>query len=166
MDGHQWLKGGIGLLSAALIVTTTVMMAEAHEGGSADVIHACVKHNGKIEIVGPDDTCGSDESPLDWNMEGPAGPPGPPGPAGSGAWTSVQYVSVQSTGLAARALCPPATRVVGGGGFVSPPSIGLSQSFPVQADGTNAFGTTAAGWQVASVNFNGTMVAFAICASP
>lgn len=43
----------------------------AQEGG---LIHACVKtNNGSLRILGASDTCKSNETPLDWNIQGSPG---------------------------------------------------------------------------------------------
>ncbi len=61
------------------IVVTQVM---AH-GGNTNLIHGCVKtSNGAIKIVGANDSCGSGEIALDWNIQGVQGVQGPQGPAG------------------------------------------------------------------------------------
>lgn len=68
---------GLGALSTLLITYTF-----AH-GGDTNLIHACVKtSNGSITIVGANDTCGSNETALDWNIQGIQGPPGQGGSSG------------------------------------------------------------------------------------
>jgi hypothetical protein len=60
-------------------VTTTALCAFV---GAADaqVINACVvKKTGVVKIA---PTCTTEETPLSWNIQGPAGAPGPQGPAG------------------------------------------------------------------------------------
>ena len=69
----------LGLL-AALLGIGGVALAYAH-GGDTTRIHSCVR-NGSIRIVGANETCRAGETPLDWNITGPAGPPGPAGPQG------------------------------------------------------------------------------------
>ena len=89
------------------------------------------------------------------------------------ATIDVEYVSAQSVGVA-RAFCPARALVLGGGGFVeTPPEVPvfqeekLRQTYPISdPSGVIAFGTTAIGWQAASSNFQDTVVAFAVCATP
>jgi hypothetical protein len=88
------------------------------------------------------------------------------------ALIDMQYESAESVGIA-RAFCPAGTLVLGGGGFVETPTglpfqkEVLRETYPVSdATGTIAFGTTAIGWQAASSNFEDTVVAFAVCATP
>ncbi len=51
-------------------VSNIVKLVIAH-GGNTNFIHACVKtSNGNIRIVGPNDSCASNESPLDWSQNG------------------------------------------------------------------------------------------------
>src|SRR5262245_32553355 len=51
---------------------------------SNGVIHGCYnKSDKKLRVIDyPTESCKAEESPLDWNMIGPAGPQGPQGPAG------------------------------------------------------------------------------------
>ena len=84
---------------------------------------------------------------------------------------SVQYVSVEATGMA-RAYCPAGTKVIGGGGFVNGEGkrvstpVRLRQTHPISDEtGAIAFGSTAIGWQAASSDFTGRVVAVAICAA-
>jgi len=57
------------------------MAAATHD---ANTVHACVNDtNGVTRIVdGPDD-CKNQETPTEWNVEGPEGPAGPQGEAGT-----------------------------------------------------------------------------------
>jgi hypothetical protein len=82
----QWLK--IGIATAAITVASlgVVTIVNAH-GGDPNKIHSCVKNNneGNVRIVDPNETCKSNERPVDWNSQGapgPAGPQGAPGPQG------------------------------------------------------------------------------------
>jgi len=71
----MWGVGGlVGLLLGAGLVS-------AQAAGSG-VIHACVKENGEIRVVGPTTSCRGEATLLEWNIQGPAGPPGPQGLAG------------------------------------------------------------------------------------
>ena len=154
------------------------------------IVYACVNdHSGAVKIVAAAATCPGGQHAVQWSIQGPQGPqgsqgprgpqgsqgpqgpqgpPGSQGPQGPSGATNVQYISAQgSSGTAVRAFCPAGMKVTGGGGFVEGGSDALRQSFPISdTSGTIAFGTTAVGWQVASSNFSGTIVAFVICASP
>src|SRR5579862_7856164 len=95
-----------GLLFSAVTVVFAPNLA------SAQVIHACVSSSGAIVIKA---TCTKKQTPLTWNVAGPAGsagpagqagaagsagpagPQGPPGPAGSGTLSS--NTNVQSINL-------------------------------------------------------------------
>lgn len=155
------------------VLAIPFVAAPARVAQSADTIFACVNNSsGELKIVAAGATCHNHQTLISWGIvgpPGPAGPPGPPGATGAPGATNVQYVSQQGdagTGFA-RAFCFTGTTVVGGGGFVfGGISNAISQSFPIDSTGANAFGSTAAGWQVATSNFNGTAVAFVICASP
>ncbi|MEA2626066.1 MAG: hypothetical protein QOD06_2111, partial [Candidatus Binatota bacterium] len=70
-------------VAAASIVTLGVSRVSAH-GGDMSRIHACIGKNPKdVRIVGADDICKANETPLDWNIQGPPGPQGPQGPQGA-----------------------------------------------------------------------------------
>ena len=68
-------------LFAATFFVWTLRVADAH-GGDETVIHACVKTNGDIRIVGPADLCKAGETPVHWSIAGPTGPGGPQGSEG------------------------------------------------------------------------------------
>lgn len=58
----------IGMLLAALLASGTTW-ALAH-GGDPDLIHACVRNfTGLVRIVGPNDNCLPNETPLDWSRQ-------------------------------------------------------------------------------------------------
>jgi hypothetical protein len=52
-------------------------------GGDTSLIHACVAKDGTIRIIGANGTCKSNETALDWNIQGPQGLPGSQGIQGS-----------------------------------------------------------------------------------
>lgn len=74
---------GLALLGAALAFLGGAVgtMVSAH-GADITKIHACVKNNGEIRIVGANESCKDSQSALDWNIQGPQGPAGPQGPKG------------------------------------------------------------------------------------
>ncbi len=66
-------------LTASLVATTALSAA-------AEDYHGCITPEMALVGVGtgdaPADHCGSDETLIEWNAEGPAGPEGPKGPKG------------------------------------------------------------------------------------
>jgi type VI protein secretion system component Hcp len=76
-----------GKLVAAAVVAVGIAggsaaYALARATDSSAQIVACVKPAGDMRIVGPSDTCKSNESRLVWNVQGPQGIQGIQGPAG------------------------------------------------------------------------------------
>jgi Collagen triple helix repeat (20 copies) len=68
-------------VSAGSAVAGSVLLSPVDDTG---VIHACANNgNGQVRIVGADESCKTNETPLTWNQAGPAGAAGPAGPAGS-----------------------------------------------------------------------------------
>jgi hypothetical protein len=70
------------VITSAFLVGFAVSMVWG-DGGDTTKIHACVAKDGVVRIVGPLASCKSSETPLHWNIVGPAGPEGPQGPAGT-----------------------------------------------------------------------------------
>jgi hypothetical protein len=177
-----------------LMAFTAATAAWAVIPGPSGVINGCYKSaTGVLRLVDSLSQCNTayagGETPISWNQTGPIGPmgpqgltgspgspgsmgpqgnPGPQGPAGATAFPTVNYRSAQGVG-AVRAFCLPGETLTGGGGFAESGDglheSKLRQSFPISDEtGVNAWGTTAIGWQVASSDFTGAVVAFAICA--
>ena len=69
------------VITSAFLVGAAVSMVWG-DGGDATKIHACVARDGIVRIVAPMANCKSSETPLHWNIVGPAGPAGPAGPEG------------------------------------------------------------------------------------
>jgi hypothetical protein len=67
---------------AAAIAGGSAAYALARATDSTSQIFACVKSSGDLHIIGPSDTCKSNESRLVWNVQGPQGIQGIQGPAG------------------------------------------------------------------------------------
>lgn len=84
-------------LAVAVGVGATVL---ATRQDRANIISGCVRPSGELRLIQPGTwrnggACGRHETPISWNVEGPAGPPGPrglpgvpgaqgePGPAGA-----------------------------------------------------------------------------------
>ena len=63
----------VGLAVGSLLtLATSVVLAH---GGDLSLIHACVRtNNGNIRIVGANDNCNGNESPLDWPKTGGSSP--------------------------------------------------------------------------------------------
>src|SRR5688500_3452835 len=113
-----------GVAGVAVLVVGAYISAP---GGDTSLVHSCVAKDGTIRIVTANTTaCKPQETPLDWNIQGPQGlqgpqgaqgPQGPQGPSGVSGLIRVQedspldFVSSKEV----RATCPEGTKVVGGG---------------------------------------------------
>jgi hypothetical protein len=73
-------KGFIAGVTVAAAVAALALVGWAHD--DANAIHACVDGQGRIRIIGGTESCGSRETPLEWNIQGPIGPQGLQGPVG------------------------------------------------------------------------------------
>jgi hypothetical protein len=147
---------------ALRLVDTFTQCNTTYAGGESAISW---NQTGSIGPMGPQGTQGLTGSAGPQGSIGPQGNPGPQGPAGTLA--TVNYRSVQDVGVV-RAFCLPGETLTGGGGFAESGDglheSKLRQSFPIaDATGVIAFATTAIGWQVASSDFTGAVVAFAIC---
>jgi hypothetical protein len=80
----RWSGRWSGPLLGALIGASVATGVSAHVGPVVDqVIHSCVNtKSGGLKIIGATATCGTNETPTDWNARGPVGPQGPSGPVG------------------------------------------------------------------------------------
>jgi len=59
-------KLGFASIIALVFAVSLVMIVRAH-GGDLSLIHSCVNNkSGAISIVGPNDTCGNNQTSLDW----------------------------------------------------------------------------------------------------
>jgi hypothetical protein len=68
----------------AAVVTCTFLVGAASSmlwghGGNTALIHSCVAKDGTIRIIEATATCKTQETALDWNIQGPPGPQGPQG---------------------------------------------------------------------------------------
>jgi hypothetical protein len=68
-----------------------VSTAAAH-GGDTTVVHACVKDNGNVRIIGASEDCKAQETAQHWSITGPAGPAGPAGPGGPAGGSALRVV--------------------------------------------------------------------------
>jgi hypothetical protein len=113
---------GTGMIVGAAIAS---MVGAGAHGGDVTKIHACVDHAGNIKIVGASATCKSNETAVDWNIQGDKGDkgdqglpgakgdPGATGPPGTftGSFTSPNQdyrLTVADTGIE---LAGPAARI-------------------------------------------------------
>jgi hypothetical protein len=149
----SFLFGFLGVYTANIV--------SAH-GGNTNLIHGCVSNqSGNLRIVGANENCKANETPLDWNIQGQAGgisglevvsSQGPIVPAGGTRWT--QTVT-----------CSSGKIVLGGGGKISladgtSDGLGnaLTNSYPV--------GNPSTGWTVSMIVADGipvSLTAYAIC---
>lgn len=78
-------KAAAAALAAALVAAVAGAIAWAG-GDDASVVHACVSGgSGLVRIPAAGDACRTNETAVEWNVQGPPGPPGPqgePGPQG------------------------------------------------------------------------------------
>jgi Collagen triple helix repeat (20 copies) len=79
---HLSKKIVAGAAATLAIVATSTAVAAIPDSGS--VIHSCYKKSGGVvRVIDTASTsCDSNETPLDWNQQGPQGPQGAPGPKG------------------------------------------------------------------------------------
>jgi hypothetical protein len=71
------------VLGGPLLGALGVAVAGAAIPDEAGVVHACYAKGGALRVIDASaGSCGSKETPLDWNVQGPPGPAGPPGPKG------------------------------------------------------------------------------------
>ena len=71
------------LVLLAGLAVLAVAVAGAAIPDSSGVIHGCFGKGGVLRVIDPTaDSCGKQQTPLDWNVQGPAGAQGPVGPAG------------------------------------------------------------------------------------
>ena len=75
------MKRFLAILLGVSLATTLAATALGH-GGDLTLIHSCVTSNKNLRVVSASDTCRSNESALDWNIQGVPGPVGPAGPTG------------------------------------------------------------------------------------
>lgn len=74
-NGFAMVAGAAGLLGLALLGLPTPAEAHLADGGTAGVVHACVKDkDGKVKIVKPLVSCKDDETPAHWLLAPGAGP--------------------------------------------------------------------------------------------
>jgi len=67
---------------ALVAIATGATIALAGSTSDSTTINACVEKSGKVNIYPPPKTCPADQTPLSWNVQGPAGATGEQGPKG------------------------------------------------------------------------------------
>ena len=75
-------RRGVACALSAGVAFSLVLGAGIRLDAQAGAITACVGNNGALRLVRPGEPCRNTESPISWNMVGPAGPAGPAGPVG------------------------------------------------------------------------------------
>jgi hypothetical protein len=100
----------IAAIFAALVVWPWVASAD---GGDTTIIHACINDSsGTIQIVGANDDCGNNWTPLHWGIQsspgpqGEQGPAGPPGSCGSGTGFTEDGCGTESPFISGHAVTP------------------------------------------------------------
>ena len=63
-------------------LTITLALLLVSEAASAQVIDGCIKPNGTLKVVTAPGSCGNNEMPISWNVQGPKGDQGDPGATG------------------------------------------------------------------------------------
>ena len=81
IDRRQFNRVVHAVLAGAVLWLVGAGAAQA-QGVAPGVIVACVGPTGDMRAVSGGDTCKRNETPLTWNVQGPAGVPGPAGQAG------------------------------------------------------------------------------------
>lgn len=71
------------LIACAAVVSLSAAIYLSAHGGDTALVHACVARDGTIRIVAATGVCKSNETALDWAIQGPMGPIGPAGPTGA-----------------------------------------------------------------------------------
>jgi hypothetical protein len=80
---RSWLRRGV-VLAVIAVAAAVGGVAYASIPDSAGVIHSCyLKSGGSLRVIDSAAKCGTNETSLNWNQQGPAGPAGPTGPTGS-----------------------------------------------------------------------------------
>src|SRR5262245_8099988 len=82
INWRPWLIAvSAGVIGAGVMATATAYAA-AEPTAAATTISGCVSSKGDLRVVAAGSSCSKNETPLSWNIQGPAGPAGVAGPAG------------------------------------------------------------------------------------
>ncbi|HEX2296401.1 MAG TPA: phage tail protein [Actinomycetota bacterium] len=80
---HGFARVAKALAPWTLVVVLSLGGGLALANHDTTTIHACAKTGtGALRVVSSGDECKSNETPMQWTVEGPQGPPGPQGPIG------------------------------------------------------------------------------------
>jgi hypothetical protein len=80
---HGFGRAARALAPWILVVTVSLGGGMALADHDTNTIHACAKTGtGTLRVVASADECKSNETPVQWTVEGPQGPQGPQGPVG------------------------------------------------------------------------------------
>lgn len=148
----------VGVGSAAFLASTGLISAQ---GGAGNTIHACVNNGGMTRIIEPTESCRTNESPLEWNVQGP------PGLSGYEIVTARANLVGPFCYAGVAAKCPLGKKVLGGGGEFDPPGgyappYILEASFPWSSAGQDEW--VVRGYASPSCP-DAELVAYAICAT-
>lgn len=71
-------------LALCICVAAVIAFTAVYAYAASDTIQGCYNNtNGALRRVNSDADCRNHETPISWNVMGPAGPAGPPGPPGA-----------------------------------------------------------------------------------
>ena len=129
---------------AGTLTTASIVTAEN------DVIIACVHNNSNgnnVRIVDSPDDCRNNETPVQWNTQGPPGPPGADGQDGAQGPQGEQGppgpVNTYVRSAPSRVFCDPGDIATGGGGVQPNPGTGLTVSRAI----SSGIGLPPSGWE-------------------
>ncbi|MDP9372758.1 MAG: carboxypeptidase-like regulatory domain-containing protein [Chloroflexota bacterium] len=97
---QRQFRRSLGIVLAMLLGASLVMVVSAHDGDTAK-IHGCVNTGtGVLRVIDANGTCRSNETALDWNIQGPAAPPPATGTVIGyvGTWQPLAGVTVYLSG--------------------------------------------------------------------
>lgn len=82
-SGHTGRRFAYAAILAVVAAFVTGAGTRVHAQAGPATIRACAGGGGTLRLVGPSETCKSNETLVVWNVEGPQGPTGPAGPTGA-----------------------------------------------------------------------------------
>ena len=77
----RWARTAVVAVAAgglSVLATSAVVGAQS----STEVINACADARGTLRMIPANESCGVNETPVNWNAQGVQGAAGPAGPAG------------------------------------------------------------------------------------